>query len=139
MNIHYVLGRITAGDYDFFIDMTEEELKEISPYVICLWLRGANENRWAHTIMTDVYVNSKLFELHKHPKLLFMLACHANEGIDETRYSFKKDVKETETSTIKLIMREFQCNETAARMYQNFLDADDIKQLKAKFKEVDHA
>lgn len=138
MNIHHVLSRITNGDYDFFCNMTEEELKEVAPFVILLWLRGAHENRWAHVMLTDALVNSKLFTLYRHPKLLFMLCCYANSGMDDTRYSFKKDMKESADKNMKLVMREFSCNESAAKIYERFLTAEDFKELEVKFKEVDH-
>lgn len=137
MNIHHVLSRITAGDYEFFQSMTEEELKEIQPYVIALWLRGAYEDRWAHVIMTDTFLNTKLFSLSRHPKLLLMLATYANSGMGDTRYEFRKDERETKKKTTNLIMREFSCNETAARLYEKFLSEEDIKELEAKYEEVD--
>ena len=112
MNIQHVLSRVTAGDYDFFLNMTEEEVKELSPYVLTLWLRGANENRDAHVLLTDAVVNSKLFSLSRHPKLLYLLCCYANSGMGRTRYSFINDKKETTGNKHKVVMREFQCSAT---------------------------
>ncbi len=137
MNIQHVLSRVTAGDCDFFLNMTEEEVKELSPYVLTLWLRGANENRDAHVLLTDAVVNSKLFSLSRHPKLLYLLCCYANSGMGRTRYSFINDKKETTGNKHKVVMREFQCSEAVAKMYLNFLDGDDIKQLEKKYEEVD--
>lgn len=137
MNIQHVLSRINAGDYDFFINMTEEEVKELSPYVLALWLRSANQNKGAHTFMTDAFLNTKLFHLSKHPKLLYLLACSANCDMDNTRYSFIPDKKEVKGTKHKLIMREFGCNESVAKTYMHFLDDEDIKQLEAKYDEVD--
>lgn len=137
MNIQHVLSRINSGDYDFFLSMTEEEVKELSPYVLTLWLRGAQENRAEHTIMTDMFVNTKLFTLHRHPKLLYLLACYANSDMDNTRYSFVPDKKEGKAKVTKLVMREFNCSESAAIMYEKFLDDADIKSLETKYKEVD--
>jgi len=137
MNIQNVLQKINKGDYKFFLDLTEEEVKELPPYVLGLWLRGAEYNHAEHTIMTEMYFNRNLFHLHRHPKLLYCLAVAGNCGMDNTRYQFKKDQKEDGSKDIKLIMREFTCNEGTAKMYKNFLDENDIKELETKYKEVD--
>lgn len=137
MNIQNALQKINNGDYDFFLNMTDEEVKELSPYVLALWLRGAYYNQAEHTIMTEIYLNRNLFRLHRHPKLLYCLAIAANSGMDNTRYGFVKDQKEGNNKEIKLIMREFTCNEGTAKMYKNFLGDDDIKHLETKYKEVD--
>lgn len=137
MNIQHVLSRVNAGDYDFFLNMTEEEVKELSPYVLALWLRGAQNNRPEHVIMTDMILNTKIFTLGRFPKLLYLLACYANCDMGDTRYYFVNDKKEGKPKRTKLIMREFQCNESAARMYEKFLSDDDIKELEKKFEEVD--
>lgn len=136
MNIQHVLSRVNAGDYEFFQNMTDDEVKELSPYVLTLWLRGARTNRREHTIMTEIFVNRKLFQLQKHPRLLYMLACHANSGMGDSRYSFEKDVK-LKSKPIKLIMRELECSHDAALMYEGLFTDDDIKELEKKYEEVD--
>ena len=137
MNIHHVLNRINEEDYDFFLNMTDEEVKDLSPYVLALWLRGANNNRWAHTLLTDQYLNRNLFTLNRFPRLLYCLACYANGNIDDTRYSFHKDQKEHKSNHLKLVCREYSCNESAASMYIKLLSDDDIKELEEKYKEAD--
>lgn len=137
MNIHHVLSRVNAGDYDFFLNMTEDEVKELSPYVLALWLRGAQHNRPEHVIMTDMILNTKLFTLNRHPKLLYLLACYANCDMGDTKYYFNGDKKEGNAKRTKLVMREFQCNEGAAKMYEKFLSDDEFKELEKKYEEVD--
>lgn len=137
MNIHHVLSRVNAGDFDFFLKMTDDEVKELSPYVLALWLRGANDNRAEHTIMTNEFMNTKLFTLSKHPKLLYLLACYANSGMGNTRYSFIGDKKEGKPKRTKLVMREFQCTENSAKLYEKLLTEEDFKELEKKYEEVD--
>lgn len=137
MNIHYVLSRVNAGDYDFFLNMSEDEVKELSPYVLALWLRGAHSNRAEHVIMTDMIMNTKLFILSRHPRLLYLLGCYANCDMGETKYSFNGDKKEGNAKQTKLVMREFRCNESAAKMYGHFLSEDEYKELEKKYEEVD--
>ena len=135
MNIGFVLSRINAGDYDFFNRMTDEEVKSLPPYVLALWLRGANQNRPVHTLLTEIHLNEKLFTLSKHPRLLYMLAVHANSGLDNTRYSFIPDKKEISTKRTNLIRFDLECSEEVAELYAGLLTEEDYKELEEQMKE----
>lgn len=137
MNIRHILDRINEGDYDFFLSMTDEECKELAPYVLSLWLRGANKFRAEHTIMTDLYLNTKLFTLSRHPRLLYCLAVAANCDMGHCTYSFNNDKKEAKAKEVKLVKRHLKCTTDTATLYLNFLDANDIKALEKLYEEVD--
>lgn len=128
MNIQQVLREVCNENFDFFLGMTEEEVKELPPYVLALWLRGSAHDRASHTIMTDMYLNTHLFRLYKHPKLLYLLACAGNSGISTyPKFQFIKDKKETDTKTVKAIRHHYDCNEVEAQMYQKLLTDEEIK------------
>ena len=131
IDIFDVFSKINKENYDFFNHLTEQQIKDMHPYVVMRWMVGANNNNEIHTLLTNQYVNPYVFSLQKHPILLYKLAVASNGGIDDTRYSFAK--KPSEKGTHKLseaIMQHFHCNEDEACDRLAIMDESSIEEIK---------
>jgi len=133
-----LMDAINDERFDFVDDMTDEEVKEVAPFVLLGWMHGANDNESIHTIMTDTYCNPYIFSLSKHPRLLLKLFVYANGDIDNTRYKFKKPKQGTAHSkTMKYIAQYYGCSLKDAADYANILEEGDIKEITNIMKETD--
>lgn len=129
LDIFKVLNKISHNDYDFVDHLSEDELKSISPYVLQMWIKGADNNLDARMVLTNEVVNPYVFSLGDHKKLLYKLLCVSNGfGID-TRYYFKKKSKPQLNKTSALISKYYECTikEALDCVNVNLLDKNDIK------------
>lgn len=125
--------KLNEGDLSYVDQMTDDEVKAISPFVLTMWMSGATSNNIEHVILTDTYCNDKIFQLSKHPRLLLKLFMSANEGIGRDRYKFEKSVTKEESAVTKLIARHYQCGYNEAKQYKRLLSEKDLKELKEMY------
>jgi hypothetical protein len=129
------LRKANTGDFAQVDAMTDEEVKKVSPYLLLSWGMGADENTSVHSIMTDMYMNDKVFSLHKHPRLLLKLFVSANCDIDNTRYSFVKGGSSSQNKETKSIAHYYQCSLREARDYARILTDEDKKEILLTFED----
>ena len=86
-----LLRNISTKNIAYYDTLTEENLKEFSPYVIMRWLTGCSGADNARQIVyLNEFVNPYAFELNKnHKKLLYNLLTVCTSGRD-CRYKFVK-------------------------------------------------
>ena len=123
------LKAANRGDFGFLDRLSDEDLKEIQPFVVLGWLHGAKDNRDAHTILTDVYVNETLFTLHRHPRLVLQTMIAANSGIDNTRYEYVKSTSKKETSRVIAVANYYSVTTSEAKDYINILDKKEVDKI----------
>lgn len=121
--------KANKGEFSYVDTMSEEEMKAISPFVLLGWGLGAQSNNEIHTIMTDAYMNDKVFSLGRHPRLLLKLFIAANSEIDNTRYKYVKAGGSKSTKDVEAIARYYNCGLHEARDYARILDEEEKKQL----------
>lgn len=115
VDIFKVLGHITDGDIDWIDNLDETTLKDFKPYVVQLWLRGAQQNRKYHLILTNEIVNPYVFSLgHTHPRLLYKLMCAANGFSDGCRYKFSKPSTQGLSRTTELFNEVYNYSKNKA-------------------------
>lgn len=127
VNIFDALNRLTAGDFEWFLSLDDEQVKGLPPYVLMLWVQGAQENTEYHTILTNLYVNSFVFGLGKHPRLSYLLLCVAN-NLGRTRFDWLVK-KAKKPKAIDIIMRYYCYSEPEARQVVRFFDDEGIRQM----------
>lgn len=129
---------INEEKFSFVDKMTDEEVKEISPFVLLGWMHGAEENTNIHSIMTDTYCNPYVFSLAKHPRLLLKTFVFANGDIDYTRYSFVKPTnKGSSDKTAKNVALYYGCSLKDAGDYVTLLSEENIKHINEIMKETE--
>lgn len=115
IKIFDVLKEINRGNTGYIDKLSSEELKSIKPYVLMLWIKGAQDNPDAHTILTNLMVNSYIFSLGNHPKLLFKLLCVANGGYDNTKFYWKHKKKSSSNFRETVIEDYYDYNSKEAK------------------------
>lgn len=121
---------INKEDFSFVDEMTDEQVKEVSPFVLLGWMNGAQSNPEIHSIMTDLYCNPYVFSLSKHPRLLLKLFVYANGDIDNTRYKFRKPKQGgTSSNTVKSVAQYYECSDKDALDYMDLLTEKEIKEI----------
>lgn len=124
------------GDFAFVDNMTDEEIKKISPFVLLGWGAGAEQNTEIHAIMTNEFMNDKVFSLGRHPRLLLKLFVAANSDIDSTRYKYIKAQKSKSTKEAEHIAAYYRCTLREAKDYARILTDDDKKEISKIYEEV---
>ena len=99
LNLFPLLSNISTKNIKYYDTLTEESLKEFSPYVIMRWLTGCNGADNARQILyLNEFVNPYAFEFAlaerrgvraQHKKLLYNLLTVCTSGRD-CRYKFIK-------------------------------------------------
>lgn len=122
--------KINKGDYAAVDKLSDDDVKELSPFVMLMWMHGAQSNTAEHVILTNTYCNDFVFQLGKHPRLLLKTFVYANSGLGNTRYKFVKSVSKEETTVLRLIARHYMCGLKEAKDIRRLLSSDDISYLK---------
>jgi len=129
------LDKMNAEQYDYIDRLSEEDVKKLNTFMLLGWINGAQQNRAAHVLLTDEFVNDKVFSLHKHPRLLLKLLIAANGNIDKTRYQFEKFVSSEKEKEIKQIAKYYKIGYSTAKQYARVLPKEDIETIKEFYNE----
>lgn len=136
LDIAEPLNAVNRGDTSWFASLEEDERKRksLSPYVLFYFMKGAKQHRPAHTILTNEFVNTYLFNLQNHPLLLYKLIVAANAGIGKDHYQFSKPPHKKLTEAERSIASYYQCSMTEARDIMELLTTEEIKSVQEKYK-----
>ena len=125
LDIFKVLGEISKGNLSFIDLLSDEESKDFSPYVVLMWLYGAEDMRDQRVVLTNQLVNRILFRT-KNDKLIYKLMAIA-QGFGHTRYKFIKTGEQFELPfSRKVVMDYYDVNQSVAELYLNVLERTDI-------------
>jgi hypothetical protein len=125
---------MNAEDYDYVDDLTDEEVKGLSAYVMMMWILGSSEEREARVILTNDQVNQYIFTLAKHPRLLLKLLVSSN-GLGDCRYKFTKTEGVSGQSDAQLVAKHYNVTEKDAKDYLKVIPKKDLETLKKQYKE----
>lgn len=105
LDIFDLLRRIDQQDRDFITNLPEDERKGFVPVVAMRWLSGSGMD--SQLINLNEVVNSTVFNLYKHPELLYRLMVAATPESPK-QYSWLK-VAKREKLTMKVdVIRRYQ-------------------------------
>lgn len=123
---------INDDDYAYIDRASKEgELDSISPFVVLMWMNGAEENQHIHNILTSMYASQYVFSLSKHSVLLHKLMVASNSLGDDTRYKFRKANTTTTggTKEHQWIAEHYNCSIREAKEIAEILSKEEIKEL----------
>lgn len=126
LDIFRVLKHINDGDTKFLNALSEEEFKGFQPFVVMLWLKNPDVNVEFHTVLTNEVLNPYIFDLGRHPRLLYKLMCVSNGFGDNARYTFKKKANNSTPATIDLLQSKYGFNKNKALEALQIMTLDDI-------------
>lgn len=106
LDIFRVLGAADKKQASFYASLTDEERKEMQPFLVARWLSGTSDA--AQVMLLNEYVNPYSFSLTKHKELLWQLITIADSG-KQRRYTWLKQPSKPESgrpNAIK-VLREY--------------------------------
>ena len=126
VDIFRVLNAISNGDQSYFDDLTEIQLKSISPVVLQMWILGANNKLDGRIMMTDAFVNTYAFSLSKKTKLLCKLLCISNDFGTNTRFTFNKIKTSNDNFLVSLTKRYYNLSDEHAIQESRLMTEEDF-------------
>ena len=126
LDIFKLLASIDQKNKNHYHTLTEEELKEFSPYVIMRWLTGTSNIRNVYFI--NEIVNPYIFDgtMRKHPELLYDLMLICTTG-SRQRYKWSMPKKEIAYPLItNLICEYFNFSKDHAKVVMPNLTEEDL-------------
>lgn len=125
LDIFKLLSQIDSKNGEYFNTLTEQQQKELQPFVIMRWLTGTNDARQVYFV--NEIVNRFAFELSNHKPLLYKLLCVASSG-QAQRYKWKKPASRKGAGTLcmQVVKRYYKYNTRQAAEVIGLLTSDDI-------------
>ena len=107
LNIGYEMAQFDAKNREFFDELTEEEKKKFSPYLMVRWgatVQGSAELQAYYLMSTNENLNKNFFDISTthHKKLQWLMATTVSPGMGTHRHQWiapKK--KESGSSEVK--------------------------------------
>lgn len=82
-NIFQVLTHIDKKDYNYFKNLSDEQLNEMQPYTLLKWLSHVstdNNKAEYYTLVTNELVNNNFWKMSKYKDLQIQLLCACGCG-----------------------------------------------------------
>ena len=128
IDIFKVLSKIDQHDVEFFSSMTEEQSKQLHPYVVQRWLTGGG-NDLQHFLLNE-YSNPYVFLLSHSHKLLAWYLILASCVPQKKRYNWIKTLGKSSVVkapvSVKVIQQTFNYSAKDAMDALNVFDCDDV-------------
>lgn len=129
VDIFHLFSRMNSSDFDYVMNLSDEDLQSVSVYVLLMWVNGVDRDQAAHLILTNAYVNHYVFHLQKHNRLLLLLMFVANGDMGSPRYQFTKAVSKQETKSIRAVANYYDCSYSNAKGYIDILSKEEVKEM----------
>lgn len=126
------LDAVDAGNFDFVDNLSDDEVKEIQPYVALGWLHGSKVGRVEHVLLTDTYVNLNMFNLGRHPRLILQTMIASNCGLTNggsRNYSYVRSNGAKKTKEILAVAKFYDVTASEAEAYVRILGPDEVKEI----------
>ena len=124
--IFHYMKQIEKGNYQFFLGLTDEEVKAVPPFQLLMWSQGSSLNRDVMVSMAD-QINYNFFQFHQYPKLQYLLLTSAVSDIPQGNLKFRKpNMGGGGTKTLKAISEQFHVSLEVASTYVDMLGAEDV-------------
>lgn len=129
VDIFPMLKNIDDFNLNSIKELTEEEKKSLSPYLLLQWMNGCKSKLQIQQL--NATLNRLLFEVPtSHKELLFKIAYAASDGRTKKYYWIKKKQKQKKyTESIKIIQKRYHCSKKTALSYIPLLEFDGVYEL----------
>lgn len=135
LNIGYEMTQLDRKNRDFYDDLTDEERKKFSTYLMVRWSSSvqADGDIQAYYVMScNENLNTNFFDLSQHPKLQWLCATTVSPGIGTFRHQWispkKKEGSDAKTSKVLRALYP-ELKEDEIDVLRRINTKDDIKQL----------
>ena len=103
LSIQNEMAQFDLKNRDFYDDLTDEERKKFSNYLMVRWgsaVQGSRELQEFYLISTNERLNKNFFAINRHPKLQWLCATSVSPGMGTHRHQWiapkKKDAGSNE-------------------------------------------
>ncbi len=131
LDLFDLLNRLNKKEKDIWSKYSDEERKQISPFIIMRWLSGTTDKR--QIIFLNELVNKIVFDFSNNKELLLKLLAIANSGIPRRYFWLKqKSVsgeKHRHTRIREVVEQYYSCSPKEAKEYLTFLEKEDIIEM----------
>jgi hypothetical protein len=135
LNIANEMRVFDNKDRDFFKNLTDEERKKFSTYLMIRWgssVQGSSELQQYYLLSCNENLNKHFFDLAKYPELQWLSATTVSPGMGTFRHDWIKQ-KKRESSNNKTIkfLRQFRpdLKEDELELLAAINTTEDLKQL----------
>jgi hypothetical protein len=135
LNIAYEMRAFDNKDRDFYRDLTDEERKKFSTYLMIRWgssVQGSSELQQYYLLSCNENLNKYFFDLNNYTELQWLSATTVSPGMGAFRHDWIKQ-KKRENSNNKSIkfLRQFypEYKEDELELLAAINTVEDLKQL----------
>jgi hypothetical protein len=135
LNIANEMRVFDNKDRDFFKNLTDEERKKFSTYLMIRWgssVQGSSELQQYYLLSCNENLNKHFFDLAKYPELQWLSATTVSPGMGTFRHDWIKQ-KKRESSNNKAVkfLRQFypELKEDELELLAAINTTEDLKQL----------
>ena len=137
LNISYEMAQFDAKARDFYDDLSEEEKKKFSPFLMIRWgatVEGSSELQAYYLMSTNERLNKNFFDINttQHKKLQWLMATTVSPGMGRQKHTWlaaKK--KEGGDSKVTKFLRDIypHIKDDEIELLRRINSKDDFKQL----------
>lgn len=122
------LAQISSGDMTWYDNLSEEDKKSASPFVLTRWMTGTSDQ--AQLVRINTFVNPYVFSLAAEKPLLFKLLAAAATGKTK-RYNWMKapGAKQAVKLRLEVIEQYYEVSPREAASYAENISADDLLEM----------
>ncbi len=135
LNIAYEMRAFDNKDRNFYRDLTDEERKKFSTYLMIRWgssVQGSSELQQYYLLSCNENLNKYFFDLNNYTELQWLSATTVSPGMGAFRHDWIKQ-KKRENSNNKSIkfLRQFypEYKEDELELLASINTVEDLKQL----------
>jgi hypothetical protein len=91
LSIHNEMAQLDRKNRDFYQDLTDEEKKKFSNYLMIRWassVEGSRELQEFYLISTNQRLNRHFFDINRHPQLQWLCASSVSPGMGTHRHTW---------------------------------------------------
>ena len=135
LHISYELERLDRKDREFFDNLSEEEKKKFSPFLMIRWgasVMGSAELQAYQLISVNERLNKNFFDINttKHKKFQWLMATTVSPGLGKQYYKWLGHKKETKSKVEKLLMEFYpHYGDEEIKLMVEINTKDDLKKL----------
>lgn len=135
LNIANEMRAFDTKDRDFYKNLTEEERKKFSNYLMIRWgssVQGSTELQQYYLLSCNENLNKHFFDLGRYPELQWLCATTVSPGMGSFRHEWIKQKKRegSNNKAIKFLRQMFpEYKEDELELLAKINSTDDLKQL----------
>ena len=138
LNIANEMRAFDTKDRNFYNDLTEEERKKFSNYLMIRWgssVQGSAELQQYYLLSCNENLNKHFFDLSQHPELQWLSATTVSPGLGTFRHDWIKQKKRQSNNNraVKFLRQIYStASEDELELLAKINSIEDLKQLARK-------